>query len=207
MDAAAIAIMKPSPTDSDPLPHRCPKLLPLTGLTASQIHTLNTLTRHRQPPLPVGRPWGLPLPTHGSCSFSSICEQTQQPGRWPPCFGTSQSAVDPIIHHLVPVLARRCDPIPTTAPTRRSSTAPRSQVHYQSITTISQELSAQHQHPDHHLLTPAPRSRRRLLLARQPQSTSSSPARPQPTSSPASATSSATVATASIATITTPRLR
>jgi hypothetical protein len=39
-------------------------------------------------------------------------------------FGTSQSAVDRIIHHLVPVMARALPPAPDNSTTRGSSTAP-----------------------------------------------------------------------------------
>ena len=37
MRAAAMTIMKPSPTDIDPLPHRWRNLLPLTGLSRGQV--------------------------------------------------------------------------------------------------------------------------------------------------------------------------
>jgi len=37
---AAIGIMKPSPTDTNSLPQRYRNLVPLTGLTASQVRTL-----------------------------------------------------------------------------------------------------------------------------------------------------------------------
>jgi hypothetical protein len=53
--------MKPSATDIDPLPLRWRNLLPLTGLTATQIRTVYTLANQRLPPTP-GRPWRLPLP-------------------------------------------------------------------------------------------------------------------------------------------------
>ncbi len=56
---AAMWVMKPSPTDINPLPHRWRNLLPLTGLTRGQVHTVYTLTRQRLPPAP-GRPWSLP---------------------------------------------------------------------------------------------------------------------------------------------------
>jgi hypothetical protein len=49
--------MKPSATDIDPLPLRWRNLLPLTGLTATQIRTVYTLANQRLPPTP-GRPGG-----------------------------------------------------------------------------------------------------------------------------------------------------
>ena len=90
--------------------------MPLTGLTASQIRSVCALANHRLPSAP-GHPWGLPLPVrvllvliHLRTNLTTRAVAT--------LFDTSQSAVDRIIHHLVPVLAAPCDPIPTTAATR-----------------------------------------------------------------------------------------
>jgi len=63
---------------------------------------------------------------HGCCSFSSTCEHLRinlTTQGLATLFDTSQSAVDRIIDHLVPVLARTLRPDPDTATTRGSSTA------------------------------------------------------------------------------------
>jgi hypothetical protein len=128
-----MAIMKPSPTDIEPLSHGWRKLVPLTGLTAGQIQTVDTLTRHRQPA--AGRPWGLPRSArvllvliHLRINLTTRALAI--------LFATSQSAVGRIIDHLVPVLARTLQPDPdnTNHPWIIDGTL--TPVHDQSITAI-----------------------------------------------------------------------
>ncbi|MDT5279450.1 MAG: hypothetical protein QOJ20_645 [Mycobacterium sp.] len=96
--------MKPPPTDIEALPRRYRNLVPLTGLTASHVHTVYVLARQRLPPA-TGRPWGLPLTVRVLLVLIHL--RTNLTTRaLAALFGTSQSAVDPITHHLVPVLAR-----------------------------------------------------------------------------------------------------
>jgi hypothetical protein len=127
--------MKPTATDIDPPPRRWRNLLPLTGLTARQVHIVCTLTRHRIPPAP-GRPWGLPLPVRVLLVLIHLRANLTTRGL-AALFATSQSAVDRIIHHLVPVLARALRPAPdnSTHPWIIDSTL--IPVHDQSITAIS----------------------------------------------------------------------
>ena len=106
---AAIAAMKPSPTDINPLPHRWPNLLPLTGLTTSQVNTVCVLARSR-----VRRVLHGP----GACLWRSGCWGADPSAHQPTTralaarFHTSQSTVDRIIHHRVPILARALQPNP-----------------------------------------------------------------------------------------------
>jgi Helix-turn-helix of DDE superfamily endonuclease len=148
--AAAMAIMKPSPTDIHPLPHCWRNLVPLTGLTVGQVYTVCAQARHRISPHP-GRPWGLPLTV--TVLLVLIHLHTNLTRALAARFDTSQSTVDRIIHHLVPVLTSTLRP--DTDPGARS-------VDHRH----QQQLPAQPQHPDHHLRSPAPRGRRRPLLAR-----------------------------------------
>ena len=100
--------MKPAPADIDPLPHRWQNLLPLTGLKTGQVLTVCLLAHHRAPPRP-GRPWGLPLPVRVLLVLIHL--RTNLTTRaLAALFGTSQSAVDRIIHHLIPVLANALRP-------------------------------------------------------------------------------------------------
>ncbi|MGH3847572.1 MAG: helix-turn-helix domain-containing protein [Pseudonocardiaceae bacterium] len=102
--------MKPSPTDNNPLPHRWRNLLPLTGLTAGQLNTLYIQAQQRLTPAP-GRPWALPLAVR--VLLVLIQRRTNLTTRaLAALFHTSQSTVDRIIHHLVPVLAHSLQPAP-----------------------------------------------------------------------------------------------
>jgi hypothetical protein len=106
--AAAMGLMQPRTTDSDALPHRWRNLLPLTGLTRAQVHTVDTLARQRLPVAP-GQPWGLPLGVR--LLLVLIHLRTNLTTRaLAALFDTSQSAVDRIIHHLDPVLADTLTP-------------------------------------------------------------------------------------------------
>jgi hypothetical protein len=127
--------MKPSPTDIEPLPHRYRNLVPLTGLTLGQIHTIYTMSRPRLPP-PAGRPRRLPLTVRVLLVLTHL--RTNLTTRaLAALFDTSQSTVDRIIHHLVPVLAHALRPDPTrqTAPWIIDGTL--IPVHDQSITAPS----------------------------------------------------------------------
>ena len=102
--------MKPSPTDIDPLPHRWRNLLPLTGLSAGQVRTVCTVAQPRLPTTP-GRPWNLPLAARVLQVLIHL--RTNLTTRaLAALFATSQSAVDRVIHHLVPVLAQALQPDP-----------------------------------------------------------------------------------------------
>lgn len=102
--------MKPPPTDIDPLPRRWRNLLALTGLTPGQVHTVYASARHRLPPA-TGRPWSLPLAV-GVLPVLIHLRTNLITRALAALFGTSQSAVDRIIHHLVPVLAQSVSPVP-----------------------------------------------------------------------------------------------
>ena len=107
---AAMWVMKPSPTDINPLRHRWRNLLPLTGLSTGQVRTVYTLAQQRLPPAP-GRPWALPLAVRVLLVLIHLRTNptTRALGA---LFATSQSARDRVIHHLVPVLARALQPDP-----------------------------------------------------------------------------------------------
>ncbi|GAB4983991.1 hypothetical protein MAHJHV61_18240 [Mycobacterium avium subsp. hominissuis] len=127
--------MKPSPTDTNTLPHRWRNLLPLTGLTRTQIQTVYAMAQQRLPPLP-GRPWALPLPVRVLLVLIHL--RTNLTTRaLAALFHTSQSTVDRVIHHLVPVLAQALQPNPAagTGPWIIDGTL--IPVHDQSITAIS----------------------------------------------------------------------
>jgi Helix-turn-helix of DDE superfamily endonuclease len=108
--ADAIGLMQSQSTDIDALPHRWPNLLPLTGLTRVQVRTVYTMAR--QPLAPrTGRPWSMPLPVR--LLLVLIHLPTNPTTRaLAALFHTSQSTVDPVIHHLVPVLADVSRPAP-----------------------------------------------------------------------------------------------
>jgi DDE superfamily endonuclease/Helix-turn-helix of DDE superfamily endonuclease len=131
-----MAIMKPSPTDNDPLPHRWRNLVPLTGLTANQFGTVCALTHQRLPPRP-GRPWGLPLPVRVLLVLIHL--RTDLTTRaLAALFDTSQSGIDQTIHHLVPLIAQTLKPDPAEhAETTWIIDGTLIPVHDQSITAIS----------------------------------------------------------------------
>lgn len=109
--------------------------MPLTGLTAGQFQTVDLLVRHRLPPRP-GRPWALPLTVRVLLVLIHL--RTNLTTRaLAALFGTSQSAVDRIIHHLVPVLARGLRPAPDNSPHPWIIDGTLIPVHDQSITAIS----------------------------------------------------------------------
>lgn len=128
--------MKTHPTDiNDPLPHRYRHLVPLAGLTATQVHIVCAQTRHRIPPHP-GRPWGLPLTVRVLLVLIHL--RTNLTTRaLAAVFHTSQSAADRIIHHLVPVLARALRAAPHDSSHLWIIDGTLIPVHDQSITAIS----------------------------------------------------------------------
>jgi Transposase DDE domain len=95
--------MKPSPTDTDALPHRWPNLAPLTGLTFVQAGTVCALARQRMGAR-AGRSRGLPLPVRVLLVLIHLPTNPTTPAL-AALFNTSQAGADPIIHHLVPLLA------------------------------------------------------------------------------------------------------
>ncbi|MCV7234325.1 transposase family protein [Mycobacterium branderi] len=100
--------MKPSPTDNNPLPQRWRNLLALTGLTQGQVHIVCTLAQQRLSTAP-GRPWTLPVAVRVLLVLIHL--RTNLTTRaLAALFGTSQSTVDRVIHHLVPVLAGALQP-------------------------------------------------------------------------------------------------
>jgi len=95
--------MKPPTTDINPLPRPWRNLLPLTGLTVGHYHIVYSLAHRRLPPA-TGRPWGLPLAARVLLVLVHL--RTNLTSRvLAALFGTSQSAVDRIIHHLILVPA------------------------------------------------------------------------------------------------------
>jgi len=105
--------MKPSPTDTAPLPHQHRNLLALTGLTPAQVRTISVLTRQR-PPTCSGRPESLPQPT--PVLLVLIHLRTNLTTRaLAALFHTSQSTIDRVLHHLVPALAAALRPIHDTS--------------------------------------------------------------------------------------------
>jgi hypothetical protein len=104
-----MVIMKPSPTDTDGLPHRYRNLAALTGLNSSQFRVVCAAAQQRLPTTPRRR-WSLPLAArvllvlihlHTNLTTRALAA----------LFATSQSTVDRIIHHLVPVIAQELQPI------------------------------------------------------------------------------------------------
>jgi len=96
--------MQPQATDTTGLPRRYRTCLPLTGLTAHQFRSVLTLIGHTIVSPACGRPWGLPLPIR--LLLVLIHLRTNLTTRsLAALFTTSQSTVDRIVHHLVPVLA------------------------------------------------------------------------------------------------------
>ncbi|MDM3929832.1 transposase family protein [Mycobacterium intracellulare] len=128
--------MQPHSTDTDPLPHRWRNLLPLTGLTRAQVQAVcTTITDQRLPPH-SGRPWGLPLAARVLLVLIHL--RTNLTTRaLAALFHTSQSTVDRVIHHLVPVLAGALRPAPDDSAHPWIIDGTLIPVHDQSITAIS----------------------------------------------------------------------
>ena len=78
VDAAAIGIMKPSPTDIDPLPPRYRNLVPLTGLTARQVHIVCA----HDPTPHIATPWkalGSAAASQGAAGADPFAHQPDHP--------------------------------------------------------------------------------------------------------------------------------
>ena len=98
-----MATMQSHTTDTDALPRRCRTWLPLTGLTDHQFHRVLAAIEPTVRPA-SGRPWALPLPDRVLLILIHL--RTKLTTRaLAALFGTSQSTVDGVIHHLVPPLA------------------------------------------------------------------------------------------------------
>jgi hypothetical protein len=96
--------MQPQRTDTEPLPRRYRTWLALTGLTAHQFHRVLALIGATVATPACGRPWALPLPVR--LLLVLIHLRTNLTTRaLAALFGTSQSTVDRVIHHLIPMLA------------------------------------------------------------------------------------------------------
>lgn len=127
--------MQSQGTDTDPLPHPWRNLLPLTGLSAGQVHTVYLRAQQVLPKRP-GRPWGLPLAVRVLLVLIHL--RTNLTTRaLAVLFATSQSTLDRVLQHLVPVLAGVLRPNPGVhgAPWIIDGTL--IPVHDQSITAIS----------------------------------------------------------------------
>jgi len=127
--------MQPHTTDTEPLPRRYRTWLALTGLTEHQFRSVLVEIAHQIPPA-AGRPWGLPLPLrvllvliHLRTNLTTRALAT--------LFATSQSTVDRITHHLVPVLAHALRPAGTDDGGPWIIDGTLIPVHDQSITAIS----------------------------------------------------------------------
>jgi len=127
--------MKPAPTDNDDLPHRYRSLVVLTGLNPSRVRTVCAAAQQRLPTTP-GRPWSLPLPARVLPVLIHLRTNltTRALGA---LFQTSQSTIDPVIHHLVPILAHALQPAPDDTTYPRIIDGTLIPVHDQSITAIS----------------------------------------------------------------------
>lgn len=102
--AAAMEPMQSQSTDIEGLPRRYRTWLPLSGLTAHQFGHVLALVGHTIVSPACGRPCGPPLPIrlllvliHLRTNLTTRALAAQ--------FNTSQSTIDRIIHHLIPVLA------------------------------------------------------------------------------------------------------
>jgi Helix-turn-helix of DDE superfamily endonuclease len=110
VDVDAMEPMQSQATDTEPLPRRYRTWLGLTGLTDHQFRSVRVKIAHQIPPA-AGRPWGLPL------SVRLLLVLTHLPTNLTTralaaLFATSQSTLDPIIGHLVPVPAAVLRPTP-----------------------------------------------------------------------------------------------
>lgn len=160
--------MQPQTTDIDPLPLRWRNLLPLTGLTSGQVRTVCALARQQLPPT-AGQPWLLPLPVRVLLVLIHL--RTNLTTRaLAALFHTSQSTVDRIIHHLVPVLAGVLHPSPDNDSAHPwiidGTLIP---VHDQAITAISKNYRRSVNTQIIICAQPAPRGDGRAVPARQPQ--------------------------------------
>jgi Helix-turn-helix of DDE superfamily endonuclease/DDE superfamily endonuclease len=100
--------MKPSPTDINALPHFYHHLMPLSGLTSGQVHKIYLLAHRRLPPR-SGRPWSLPLAVRVLLVLIHL-RANLTTRALAALFGTSQSTVDRVLHHLIALLAQALRP-------------------------------------------------------------------------------------------------
>lgn len=104
VDAAAMEPMQSQSTDIEGLPRRYRTWLPLSGLTANQFGQVLALVGHTIVSPACGRPWGLPLPIRLLLVLIHL-RKNLTTRALAALFNTSQSTIDRIIHHLIPVLA------------------------------------------------------------------------------------------------------
>jgi hypothetical protein len=115
--------------------HRDRNLVTLTDLSPSQVHTVRAAAHQQQPATP-GRPWSLPLAARVLLALIGL--RTNLTTRaLAALFHTSQSTVDRIIHHLVPILADVLQPAPDDCDHSWIIDGTLIPVHDQSITAIS----------------------------------------------------------------------
>jgi hypothetical protein len=107
--AAAMEAMEAQATDTTGLPRRYRTWLALTGLTAHQFRNVLTLIGHKAGPPTRGRPWSMPLPVRVLLLLIHLRTNLTTPAL-AALFNTSQSTVDRVIAHLVPVLANAIGP-------------------------------------------------------------------------------------------------
>jgi hypothetical protein len=186
--------MQSQTTDINALPHRWRNLLPLTGFTCHQVHSVCAVAQQELTPRP-GRPRSLPLPVRvlpvlihlrtnlttralPRCFTPANPPWTAPSASW--CRYWPSTASRP--RQQCPSVDHRRHPDPRPRPTDYRH---------------QQELPAQHQHPNHHLRAPAARGdRRAVFVGPETATTSSSPVQQSHTCSPASARSSVTAAPA-----------
>lgn len=109
VSAAVMEPMQSQSTDTAALPRRYRTWLPLTGLADHQFRSVLALISHSSAAPTRGRPWGLPLPIR--LLLVLIHLRTNLTTRaLAALFTTSQSTIDRIIHHLIPVLAAALRP-------------------------------------------------------------------------------------------------
>jgi Helix-turn-helix of DDE superfamily endonuclease len=185
--------MQPQTTDIDLLPYRWRNLLPLTGLTTSQVDTVYAIAQQRLPPRP-GRPCSLPLAVRVLLVLIHL--RTNLTTRaLAALFCTSQSAVDRIIHHLVPVLAQALQPNPAGDAGVWIIDGTLIPVHDQTITAISKNYRRAST-PTSSSAPADAASSPSASAGPVTATTSSSPATPSRIYSPATTRYSATAATA-----------
>lgn len=128
--------MQPQSTDTIDLPRRYRSWLALTGLTTHQFREVLVLIATVVATPARGRPWALPLPVRLLLVLIHLRTNLTTRALAALC-GTSQSAADRMIHHLVPLLAAALRPGPNDHARSWIIDGTLIPVHDQSITAIS----------------------------------------------------------------------